>query len=108
MKRLASPASTDRHAAHHWTGAFSAPRMRTPLGPSRTSWSLHRIPSISDALVVTCRHARVGLRNRPMRWPSHPRLREAVPDVYLQAEGPWNTLPVRVRCTAARKRLPSY
>jgi hypothetical protein len=26
----------------------------------------------------------------------------------LQAEGPWNTLPVRVRCTAARERLPSY
>ena len=44
--------------------------MRTPLGPSRTSWSLHRIPSISDALVVTCRHARSGLRNRPMRSPS--------------------------------------
>jgi hypothetical protein len=30
------------------------------------------------------------------------------PDVDLQAEGLWNTLPVRVRCTAARKRLPSY
>jgi hypothetical protein len=43
------------------------PRMRTPLGPSRTSWSLHRIPSSSDALVVTRRHARVGLLNRPMR-----------------------------------------
>ena len=61
MKRLASLASDDRHAAHHWTGAFSAPRMRTPLGPSRTSWSLHRLPSTSDALVVTLRHVRVGL-----------------------------------------------
>jgi hypothetical protein len=29
-------------------------------------------------------------------------------DVDPQVEGPWNTLPVRVRCTAARKRLPSY
>jgi len=27
------------------------------------------MPSISDALMVTCRHARLGLRNRPMRWP---------------------------------------
>jgi hypothetical protein len=43
------------------TGAFSAPRMRTPLGPSRTSWSLHRKPTASDALMVTRRHARVGL-----------------------------------------------
>jgi len=25
------------------TAAFSASRMRTPLGPSRTSWSLHRM-----------------------------------------------------------------
>jgi len=49
------------------TGTFSVPRMRTPLGPSRTSWSLHRIPSSSDALVVARRHARVGLLNRPMR-----------------------------------------
>jgi len=30
------------------------------------------------------------------------------PNVDPQVEGPWNTLPVRVRCTAARKRLPSY
>jgi len=40
------------------TDAFSAPRMRTPLGPSRTSWSLHRTVPTSDALIVTCRHAR--------------------------------------------------
>ena len=67
MKRLASSASDARHSAHLSTGTFSVPRMRTPLGPSRTSWSLHRIPSPSDALVVTRRHARVGLLNRPMR-----------------------------------------
>lgn len=41
--------------------AFSAPRMRTPLGPSRTSWSLHQTASISDTLIVTRRHARVSL-----------------------------------------------
>jgi hypothetical protein len=41
------------------TDAFSAPRMRTPRGPSRTLWSLHRIVSTSDVLVVTRRHTRV-------------------------------------------------
>jgi hypothetical protein len=30
------------------TDAFSASRMRTPRGPSRTLWSLHRIVSTSD------------------------------------------------------------
>ena len=40
------------------TDAFSAPRMRTPLDPSRISWSLHRTVSISDALLVTHEHAR--------------------------------------------------
>jgi len=33
------------------TDAFSAPRMRTPRGPSRSLWSLHRIVSTSDVLV---------------------------------------------------------
>jgi len=40
------------------TDAFSAPRMRTPLDPSRISWSLHRTMSISDTLMVTPEHAR--------------------------------------------------
>jgi hypothetical protein len=43
------------------TDAFSAPRMRTPRGPSRTLWSLHRIVSTSDALIVTRRHTRVEI-----------------------------------------------
>jgi hypothetical protein len=43
------------------TDAFSAPRMRTPRGPSRTLWSLHRIVSTSDVLVVTGRHTRVEI-----------------------------------------------
>jgi hypothetical protein len=43
------------------TDAFSAPRMRTPRGPSRTLWSLHRTVSTSDALVVTRRHTRVEI-----------------------------------------------
>jgi hypothetical protein len=51
-------ASGDHVPAHHLPAAFSAPRMRTPLGPSRTSWSLHRTASTSDVLVVTRRHAR--------------------------------------------------
>lgn len=43
------------------TDAFSAPRMRTPRGPSRTLWSLHRTVSTSDIPVVTRRHTRVGI-----------------------------------------------
>ena len=43
------------------TDAFSAPRMRTPRGPSRSLWSLHRIVSTSDVLVVTNRHTRVEI-----------------------------------------------
>jgi hypothetical protein len=34
---------------------------RTPLGPSRTSWSLDRTAPTSDALIVARRHARDGL-----------------------------------------------
>lgn len=40
------------------TDAFSAPRMRTPLDPSRISGSLHWTVSISDTLMVTRKHAR--------------------------------------------------
>jgi len=43
------------------TDAFSAPRMRTPRGPSRTLWSLHRTVSTSDIPIVTRRHTRVGI-----------------------------------------------
>jgi hypothetical protein len=43
------------------TDAFSAPRMRTPRGPSRSLWSLHRIVSTSDVPVVTYRHTRVEI-----------------------------------------------
>jgi hypothetical protein len=43
------------------TNAFSALRMRTPRGPSRSLWSLHRIVSTSDVLVVTNRHTRVEI-----------------------------------------------
>jgi hypothetical protein len=43
------------------TDAFSAPRMRTPRGPSRTLWSLHRITSTSDVPIVTRRHTRVEI-----------------------------------------------
>jgi hypothetical protein len=43
------------------TGAFSAPRMRTPRGPSRTLWSLHRTVSTSDVPFVTRRHTRVEI-----------------------------------------------
>jgi len=43
------------------TDAFAAPRMRTPRGPSRTLWSLHRTVSTSDIPIVTRRHTRVEI-----------------------------------------------
>jgi len=43
-----SPASGNRVSAHHSTDAFSASRMQTPLGPSRTSKSVYRTASTSD------------------------------------------------------------
>jgi len=71
------------------TGAFSAPRMLTPRGPSRTLWSLHRTVSTSDAPVVTRRHARIGFRIRPMRCPSKTRPFGLVKEgVNLRARGP--------------------
>jgi len=50
--KLFAVASFGRIAARRTsqTGAFSAPRMRTPRGPSRTLWSLHRTVSTSDVL----------------------------------------------------------
>jgi len=72
--------------------------MRTALGPSRTSCCLHRTVSISDTLFVTPKHARVGLRNRPMRSPVPPDfLRRSVLCVDLRVEGPHVTPPVRAR-----------
>jgi len=47
------------------TGAFFAPRMRTPRGLSRSLWSLHRITSTSDVPIVARRHTRVGIRYPP-------------------------------------------
>jgi len=60
---LFAATSFDRIATRRTSeaGTFSAPRMRTPRGPSRTLWSLHRIVSISDVSVVTCRHTRVEI-----------------------------------------------
>lgn len=48
--------------AYRSTDAFSASRIRTLLGPFGSSRSLHRTVSTSDALLVTRRHARVGIR----------------------------------------------
>jgi len=92
------------------TGAFSAPRMRTPRGPSRTLRSLHRTVSTSDAPVVTRRHVRTGFRCiRPMRCPSKTRPFGLVKEgLNLRARGPCFDLPVRVRRAKAQERLPSY
>jgi len=84
-----------------------APRMRTPLGPSRTSWSLHRneptlwrsvghskthpIDLCADRLLtVTC-----SFRTMPLT-------------LHLRAEGLRFVLLVRAERARARERLPSY
>jgi len=92
------------------TGAFSAPRMRTPRGPSRTLWSLHRTTSTSDVPIVARRHVRVGFRIRPIRCPSKPTTLRSLKKkgVDLRARGLCFGLPVRARRAEARERLPSY
>jgi hypothetical protein len=92
------------------TGAFSAPRMRTPRGPSRTLWSLHRTMSTSDAPSVTRRHARIGFRIDPSDTLSlenstfRPRERRTEP----ASQGLCFDLPVRASRAKAQERLPSY
>jgi hypothetical protein len=59
VERAVSPVSFGRsRPGAPLPTAFSASRMRTTLGPSRTSCCLHRTVSTSDILVVTRRHAR--------------------------------------------------
>jgi hypothetical protein len=93
------------------TVTFSVPRMRTPLGPSRTSWSLHRTASTSDILMVTRRHTRPA--SVPPDALSAVTLRplsetEGRAEIDLRAEGPRVDLPVRAGRAKARERLPSY
>lgn len=64
------------------------------------------MPSISDALVVTRRHARVGLLTARCAG-RDTLLADGVPCIDLRAEGLCHARPVRVRRTAARERLPS-
>jgi hypothetical protein len=77
--------------------------MRTLRGPSRTLKSLHRTVSTSDVPVVTRRHTRVGIRCRPMCFPSARRCpretleRQARSGFDLRVIGPSCGLPVRAR-----------
>jgi len=61
--------------------------MRTPRGPSRTLWSLHRIASTSDVPTVTRRHNRVGIRNPPDMLSVVPFLADRDADLNPRAEG---------------------
>jgi hypothetical protein len=98
-----SSASAERDPAHRWTGAFSAPRMRTLRGHCGALKSLHRVVSTSDVPVVTRRHTRVGIRCRPMCFPSARRCpretleRQARSGFDLRVIGPSCGLPVRAR-----------
>ena len=97
------------------TDTFSVPRMRTPLGPSRTSWSLHRTASTSDILMVTRRHTRtasvpsdaLSAFRALVRLPCERRSRRGAA-IDLRVEGPRVDSPVRAGRAKARERLPSY
>jgi hypothetical protein len=82
--------------------------MRTPRGPSRSLKSLHRIVSTSDVPFVTRRHTRVGIRVRPMCWPSSRSSRMVMRCLTCEPEGPCFALPVKARRAKARERLSSY
>jgi len=89
--------------------------MRTPLGPSRTSRSLHQTASTSDIPVVTRRHTRpISLSTDVLSDISSPLLR-MVPCLSiwrdtrfdLRARGPCYDLTVRPVRTAIQERLLS-
>jgi len=80
--------------------------MRTPRGPSRTLWSLHRTVSTSDVPFVTRRHTRVGILIRPICCPSSS-LR-TIGSLTYESEDFCFALPVRARRASARERLSSY
>jgi hypothetical protein len=90
------------------TGAFFAPRMRTPRGLSGTLWSLHQTVSTSDVPVVTRRHTRVGIRCPPDVLSSITLLADGDGELTCESKDLSVALPVRVRRASARERLSSY
>ena len=104
--RLALSASGDHAPAHHLPDDFSASRMRTTLGPSRSSCCLHRIASTSDILTVTRRHARsISSSTDALTVTRSSRM---VPRVLtFEPKDLRFTLPVRARWAEARECLPS-
>jgi hypothetical protein len=80
--------SRSRSGAPLRPAPFVAPRMRTPRGPSRSLWSLHRIASTSDVPTVTRRHTRVGIRSPPDVLSEVVLLAERDADFDLRVRGP--------------------
>jgi len=101
-----SSASTDHCAAHLWTDVFATSRMRTLLGPSRASKSLHRTVSISDTLMSARRHARVGLRTARCAT-RDTLLADGVTMFDPRTRGSRTTSPVRACWPVIRECLPS-
>jgi hypothetical protein len=89
------------------TDAFSASRMRTPRSLSGTLKSLHQAVSTSDVLVVARRHTRVGIRIRPMCFPSFTLLADGEADLNLQARGAL-LRPAGESKTGMSPRTPSF
>jgi len=97
------------------TDAFSAPRMRTPRGPSRTLWSLHRTVSTSDIPLSpagTPESESFPPDVLSFRQRVDPRftacLRRAEEELTCWSEDPASPCWLRARRARARERLPSY
>jgi hypothetical protein len=85
----------------------SASWMRTPLGPSRTSKSLHRTVPTSDAPLSPPGTPESASFCRPMRCSRHAP-RGWCAELDLSARGLRFTPPVRAEWARARERLSSY
>jgi hypothetical protein len=107
VERAVSPVSFGRsRLGAPLPTAFSASRMRTTLGPSRSSCCLHRIVSTSDILVVIRRHARPTSSSTDALTVT--RSSRMVPlSLTFEPKDCRFTVPVRARWAKARECLPS-
>jgi len=107
VERAVSPVSFGRsRPGAPLPTAFSASRMRTTLGPSRSSCCLHRIVSTSDILVVTRGHARsISSSTDALTLTRSSRMVPVM--LTFEPKDFVVTLPVRARWAEARECLPS-
>ena len=90
------------------TGAFSAPRMRTPRVPSRSWRSLHQTASTSDVPLSPAGTPESVVRRLPDVLAVITLLADGDAELTCEPEGPCFALPVRAERAKARERLSSY